>query len=135
VRRIAVQCGPSDHLIRKRSRVRVLDRRSRAAAPLVANTRCAAVGRSRPGLVSAPSFALLSRQQLFRFLQEDQWTSIMPELSRVVHCESAVGRLQLACHARRCGDLAALRVAAPASTEEQSWLCQPVWRDRVQGSV
>jgi hypothetical protein len=37
VRRIAVQCGPSDHLIRKRSRVRVLDRRSRAAAPLVAN--------------------------------------------------------------------------------------------------
>jgi hypothetical protein len=38
---------------------------ARTSVLLLANTRCAAVGRSRPALVSARSFALRSGQQLF----------------------------------------------------------------------
>jgi hypothetical protein len=61
-------------------------------ASLVANTRCAAAGRSRPALVSARAFALLSGQPFFRSLREDQRTGIRPELSRFVHREREADR-------------------------------------------
>ena len=62
---------------------------AQATAPLLANTRCAAVRHSRPALVSPRSFALVRRRELFRSPREDQWTGLTPELSRLVQSAMA----------------------------------------------
>jgi hypothetical protein len=50
----------------------------------VANTRCATAGGSRRALASARAFVLLTGQQFFCSLREDQRAAIGPELSRFV---------------------------------------------------